>query len=65
MVSISSFLGVEGALSFGTLPFFGVEGTLRSGTSFLRGRRGIALWNFTTFLRGRGGIALWNFVFAV
>ena len=34
VVSISSSLGVEGALHFGTLRFRGVEGTLRFGTLY-------------------------------
>ena len=72
-----TFLGVEGPLRFGTLPFSGLRDplelyvfagyggrALRFGTLSSCGvwGGGLALWNFT-FLRGRRGIVLWNFTF--
>ena len=61
----SHFCGVKGPLHFGRLRVLRGRrdpALWEPYSTFLRGRGGLALWNFT-FLRGRGGLALWSLTF--
>ena len=60
-----TFVGVEGALRFGTLRFCGESGPCPLEPYLFRGRGGLALWNFIYFLWCRGGLALWSVAFSV